>query len=230
MSVKEFISELQGREGKRVEGELIKTAFVSLFSSFVVFALLYYFVLQGTVVNLSQYYYFIFLSILTYALLMPAVKQVRAFKKFPCMTGMMIGMTMGMMSGMMIGFFVGASNGMFWGSVFGMGIGISLGVWTGKWSGIMGVMEGTMAGFMGGLMGAMTGVMMYNDHLRAAGVIIFLIGGSILIGLNYMLYIETKQEERQHYEGDIITVIVSVVLTLLTVWMIVLGPKSAVFA
>jgi hypothetical protein len=66
----------------------------------------------------------------------------------------------------------------------------------------------------------------YNDHLKAAGVIVFLICGTILIGLNYMLYIETKREERQYHEGDFITIFLSVVFTIVTTWMIVFGPRS----
>jgi heme/copper-type cytochrome/quinol oxidase subunit 4 len=142
------------------------------------------------------------------------------------MTGMMIGMTIGMMSGFLAGFYVGATNGMFYGGVFGMIVGIVLGVWKGKCCGVMGAMEGLMAGFMGGLMGAMTAVMMYNDNLRAAGVIVFLVCGAILMMLSYMLYRETKDEERDFNEDHFFTIGVSFVLTIATIWMMVLGPRS----
>jgi len=227
MAIKHFIDELQKSE--RVEGELLRTIFVSLIASFATFALIYYLRLQHINNFIPRYGYFILFSILSYVLIMPAIRQVRAFKKFPCMTGMMVGMTIGMMSGMMLGFFVGAVSGMFWGSVFGMSVGIILGVWKGKCCGVMGVMEGMMAGFMGGLMGAMTAVMMYNDHLRSAGVILFVVCGAILIGLNYMLYTETKHEERQFSEGDFMTIILSVLFTAITIWMVVFGPKSPLF-
>jgi heme/copper-type cytochrome/quinol oxidase subunit 4 len=142
------------------------------------------------------------------------------------MTGMMIGMTIGMMSGFLAGFYVGATNGMFWGSVFGMGVGIVLGVWKGKCCGVMGAMEGLMAGFMGGLMGAMTAVMMYNDNLKMAGVIVFLVCGAILLMLSYMLYKETRSEDRDYREDHFFTIGASFVLTVATIWIMVFGPRS----
>ena len=53
-----------------------------------------------------------------------------------------------------------------------------------------------MSGFMGGLMGAMTAVMMVNDNLKPAAAVIFIVCGFIMAGLNYMIYNETKKEER----------------------------------
>ena len=55
-----------------------------------------------------------------------------------------------------------------------------------------------MAGFMGGLMGAMTAVMMLNDNLKLATVLVFLVSAVIMIGLNYMIYQETRSFERKH--------------------------------
>src|SRR6185503_1782460 len=98
-------------------------------------------------------------------------------------------------------------NGMFVGSFFGMIVGITLGVWMGKAGGIMGIMEGIMAGFMGGLMGAMTAFMLLNDHLKAAGIIVFLISALILIGLNYMIYKETKEMERRQKDSTLFIII-----------------------
>ena len=226
MSTKEFFKELKG---SRVEGELIKTVFVSLLTSIIVLAILYFTRLKNIDNFIPKYGFFLFFAILSYAIIMPSIKQVRAFKRFPCMTGMMIGMTIGMISGFLAGFYVGATNGMFWGSVFGMFVGISLGMWKGRCCGIMGTMEGLMAGFMGGLMGAMTAVMMINDSLKAAGVIIFLICGAILLGLNYMIYKETKSEERVFKEDNFLIVIISFLLTVLTVWLMVFGPRSVLF-
>ena len=177
----------------------------------------------------SRYGLYVFLAIISYAIILPSVRQVRAFKAFPCMTGMMIGMTIGMMSGFLAGFYVGATNGMFWGGVFGMAVGILFGVWNGRCCGIMGAMEGLMAGFMGGLMGAMTAVMMINDNVRAAAIIMFIVCGTILLGLNYMLYKETKHEERVRHEDHFLTILLSVILTTVTVWLMVFGPRSVLF-
>jgi hypothetical protein len=226
MTVKEFKHALKG-EG--VEGELIKTVFISLIASFITLGILYFLKLKYITDFVPKYGFFIFFAILSYAIILPSVRQVRAYKNFPCMTGMMIGMTIGMMSGFLTGFYVGATNGMFWGSVFGMGVGISLGMWKGKCCGIMGLMEGLMAGFMGGLMGAMTAVMMINENLKAASVIMFVVCGSILLGLNYMLFKETKNEERQLREDHMLTILISIVLTIITVWFIVAGPRSLLF-
>jgi len=209
-----------------VEGELISTIIISLMTSFITLGVMYYINLRHIVDFIPDYGYFIFLSILSYAIVLPSIRQVRAFKQFPCMTSMMIGMTIGMMIGFLAGFYVGATNGMFWGGVFGMSVGILLGVWNGHYGGIMGAMEGMMAGFMGGLMGAMTAVMMYNDNLIAAGVIMFIICGTIMLGLNYMLFKETMNEERVHKEDNTFTIILSLILTAVTVWMMVFGPRS----
>jgi asparagine N-glycosylation enzyme membrane subunit Stt3 len=224
MTLKEFINELKGN---RVEGELLKTIFISLFTSFIALAILYYLKLKTIPEFMPKYGFFLFFAVLSYAFIMPAIRQVRAFKEFPCMSGMMIGMTIGMISGFLAGFYVGATNGMFWGGVFGMAVGIFLGVWKGKCCGVMGVMEGLMAGFMGGLMGAMTAVMMFNDNLKSAAIVIFIVCASILLGLNYMLYKETKNEERIHREDYFLTVFLSFILTGITIYLMVLGPRSA---
>lgn len=226
MALKDFTKELSG---SNVEGELVKTVFISLLTSFLLLAVLYFIKLKDIEGFIPKYGFFLFFAVLSYAIVLPAMRQVRAYKKFPCMSGMMIGMTIGMMSGFLTGYWIGATNGMFWGSVFGMAVGILLGIWNGKCCGIMGLMEGMMAGFMGGLMGAMTAVMMYNDNLKAAGVIVFLISGAITLGLNYMLFKETRGQEVQHREDQFINIILSFVLTILTVWMMVSGPRSILF-
>jgi hypothetical protein len=155
---------------------------------------------------------------------------VRAYKNFACMSGMMIGMTTGMIAGFLPGYFVGSTNGMFWGSVFGMSIGIFMGIWNGKCCGIMGIMEGMMAGFMGGLMGAMTAVMMINDNLKIGGIIMFVISATIVFSLNYMIYGETKESERELREDHALTIIISLILTGLTIWFMVFGPRSVLFS
>lgn len=227
MSFKEFTKDLGNSE--RAEGEIIKTVFVSLLTSLVAIAIMYFFFLKSVENLIPKYGFYLFFSILSYATVLPAIRQIRSFKQFPCMSGMMIGMTIGMMIGFLIGFYVGATNGMFYGGFFGTAIGILFGIWNGKCCGVMGVMEGMMAGFMGGLMGAMTAVMMYNDNLKLAGVLVFIICAAILGGLNYMIYTETKTAKREIKEGQSFTILWSFILTIITTWLIVLGPRSLLF-
>jgi hypothetical protein len=226
MTLKEFKEALNGQG---VEGELFKTAVIALLTSFFVLAVFYFLRLKDISDFIPKYGFWIFFSILSYAIVLPSIRQVRAFKQFPCMTGMMIGMTIGMMICFLIGFYVGATNGMFYGGFFGTAVGILLGVWNGKCCGVMGIMEGMMAGFMGGLMGAMTAVMMFNDNLKAAGVLVFIICGTILLGLNYMLFKETKGAERERKEDHTITIALSFILTIVTIWLMVYGPRSQLF-
>jgi hypothetical protein len=224
---REFAKELN--ESRRVEGELLKTFLYSLLSSIVVIGILYFTVFKSIYNFIPKYGFYIFFVVLTYSIIIPSIRQVRAYKRFACMSGMMIGMTSGMIAGFLPGFFIGATNGMFWGSVFGMSVGIILGIWNGKSCGIMGIMEGLMAGFMGGLMGAMSSVMMLNDNIRAASIVVFVISVVIMFALNYMIYKEMKSNERQLKESQFITIATSVVLTLITALFMVLGPRSAIF-
>ncbi len=223
MEIIKFVREL--KEG-RVEGEITKTIFVSLATSLIIFAVVYYFRLRSIEGFFDKYGFYLFFSFLSYAVIIPSVRQVRSFKEFPCMTGMMIGMTIGMISGFLSGFYIGATNGMFWGSVFGMSVGILFGTWNGKCCGAMGFMEGIMAGFMGGLMGAMTAIMMFNDNLKAAGVIVFAVCSVIIFGLNFMIYKETREFERKHKDSTLFTIIWSFILTTATIWLMALGPRS----
>jgi len=227
MSLKEFTKELNGKT--RVEGELIKSVFYSLLVSFGLFAILYFLKLKTIEGFIPKYGFFIFFAILSYAIILPSIRQVRAYKNFPCMSGMMIGMTTGMIAGFLPGFFIGATNGMFFGSFIGMGIGIFMGVWNGKCCGIMGIMEGLIAGFMGGLMGAMTSVMMLNDNLKLAGVSLFDISSVIVFALNYMTYNEMKEFPSERTEDYTIIIFLSIVLTALTIWFMVYGPRSVLF-
>src|SRR3989344_539489 len=203
MFLKEFVKELNGN---RVEGELIKTILYSLLTSFIILEILYFLKLRYIENFMPKYGFYLFFAVLSYALIMPSVRQVRAYKEFACMTGMMIGMTIGVIAGFVAGFFIASTNGMFYGSVFGIS-----------------------AGFMGGLMGAMTAIMMINDNLKAASVVVFLISSVVLIGLNYMIYFEMKNSERRIKEDNFPTIIISFVLTTITTWLMVFGPRSALF-
>ena len=228
MSVKEFMKALNG-EG--VEGELFKTIFTSLVTSFIILGIFYYLGLQYIEDFIPKYGFYLFFAVLSYALVLPSIRHVRAYGEFACMSGMMIGMTIGMIAGFLSGFYVGATNGMFTGSVFGMIIGIFFGVGIGKCCGIMGAMEGIMAGFMGGIMGAMTSVMMLNDNLNVAAVIIFIISASIVFGLNYMISREAQdgKMERKHKDDEFFIIFWSILLTVITTWIMIYGPRSALF-
>lgn len=221
MSLKEF--------GEKNLNGLVKTIFVSLVTSFVVFLIAYFIRLKEVDSFLPKFGFFIFFAILSYAIIMPAFKKIRSYDGLACMPGMMIGMTMGMIAGFLPGFFVGATNGMFYGSVWGMIVGITFGVWSGKCCGLMGIMEGMMAGFMGGLMGAMTAVMMVNDNLRVAGIVVFLVSFFIVTGLNLLIYRETKEYANKFESDELFTVILSFILTTVTIWISVFGPRSALF-
>ncbi|MDP1695757.1 MAG: hypothetical protein Q8L29_02500 [archaeon] len=226
MSFKQFIKELNG---DKVEGELIKTILYSLLTSFILLGILYYFKFREIQNFIPKYGLFIFLSALSYAIIIPAMRQIRAYKQMPCMSGMMIGMTTGMIAGFLAGYIVGATNGMFVGGVFGMIIGILIGIWTGSCCGVMGFMEGMMAGFMGGWMGAMTSVMLLNDHLNAASIIIVVVLSAIMISLNYMIYKETKERKRESEEDFMLDIIITAILISITTWLMIYGPRSALF-
>jgi hypothetical protein len=223
---KQFIKELNGNEA---EGELVKTVFISLATSFIILGILYFLRLRYIENFIPKYGFYLFFAVLSYALILPSIRYMRAYKEFACMSGMMIGMTIGMISGFLPGFFVASTNGMFIGSVFGMSLGIFLGVWNGKCCGIMGSMEGIMAGFMGGLMGAMTAFMLLNDNLKVAAIIVFAISSVILFGLNYMIYTETREMERKHKDDEFFIIFWSFLLTAITTLFMVFGPRSLLF-
>jgi len=222
-SFKKFLSSLNS---DKVEGELVKTILYSLITSFIVLVILYFIKFKDVDNFMGKYGVLFLLIIISYSLILSTIRQIRAYKEFSCMSGMMIGMTIGMVAGFLAGFFVGATNGMFFGSMFGIIIGIMLGMWNGYCCGIMGIMEGIMAGFMGGLMGAMSSVMMINDHLIAASIIVTFVCSIILIGLSYMIHKETIERERQHKESHLFTIVSSTILTIITSLFIVLGPRG----
>jgi len=211
------------------EENLFRTLFVSLLTSFAALALFYFIGLKNVENFIPKYGLYLFLAILGYSLILLSARHVRIYREFACMSGMMIGMTIGMIAGFLSGFFIGATNGMFWGSVFGMSVGILFGVWNGKCCGIMGVMEGIMAGFMGGLMGAMTALMTFNDNVIYMGIITFIIASSILLGLNYMIYKETREIQNKNRESDFFIIFWSLLLTAITIWMMVFGPRNVLF-
>ena len=229
MTAKEFIGELNKNKGDKVEGELIKTFLYSLVVSIAILGIAYFVKLRYIDSFIEKYSLYLLLASISIALITSMIRQVRAYMNFACMSGMMIGMTAGMISGFNIGLYIGATNGMLYGSILGMLVGIFIGVWMGKCCGIMGIMEGVMAGFMGGLMGAMTAVMMINDNLKVAVVIISIVTWVILILLNYMIYKEMKENERQRKEDHTITILLTIILIFIVTWFMIYGPRSALF-
>ncbi len=229
LSVKNFMNELI--KGKGIEGNLIKVVFTSLLTSLLILGLLYFTKFRGIDNFFNDYGFFLFFGVLIYAFVSGVLYQIRAFGVFPCMSGMMIGMTLGMIGGFIPGFVIASTNGMFVGAVFGMIFGISVGIIAGsRCCGVMGFLEGIMSGFMGGLMGAMTAFMLLNDNLRASTWIVSLISVIILIALNYMLYLESKQlENKQKNDGMLFTIGFTFFATVVTAWLMIYGPKSGVF-
>src|SRR3989344_4663267 len=175
MPVKDFIKSLNN---DKVEGELVKTIFVSLVTSFILLGILFFVRLRYIENFIPKYGFFLFFAVLSYSLILLSVKHIRAYKEFSCMSGMM---------------------------------------------------EGMMAGFMGGIMGGMTAIMMLNDNLRVAGAVVFMISGFILFGLNYMIYTETREMERKHKDNEFFTISWSFMLTAVTTWFMVFGPRSLLF-
>src|SRR3989338_4553265 len=211
MGFKEFVKELNGN---RVEGELIKTMFYSLLTSFIFLSVVYFLKLKTIQDFIPKYGFYLFFSALSFALITPAIRQVRAYKEFPCMSGMMIGMTTGMIASFLSGFYVASTNGMFIGGFFGVAIGITLGILNGKCCGVM---------------GAMTAFMLLNDHLKIAGVLVFAISAIIMIKLNYLIFTETKESERQKQEDHFFTIGLTAILMAITTWLIVYGPRGGIF-
>ena len=88
MAFKNFVKEL---DGKKVEGKLLQNIFLSLAFSFIALAVMYFLFLKNVNNLLPKYGIFILLSIISYALVLTLIKQIRVYKNFACMSGMMIG-------------------------------------------------------------------------------------------------------------------------------------------
>lgn len=226
----DFRSFLKETTGKRVEGELLSTVLYSLLTSFALVGILYIIKLRFIETFITDQAIFLFFALVSFALVIPSVRHVQAYRELPCMAGMMVGMTSGMIAGFLFGFYVASTNGMFIGSVYGMTLGIIIGVWNGKCCGVMGIIEALMAGFMGGLMGAMTAYMLLNDHLRTTAVIVFVISAVIMSLLHYMIYVEMRMMQRKLRLDQFMTILASLLFAALTTWIIVFGPRGGIFA
>jgi heme/copper-type cytochrome/quinol oxidase subunit 4 len=75
----------------------------------------------------------------------------------------------------------------------------------------------------------MTAVMLLNDHLKLATIIVSVFTGVISISLNYLIFFEMKENERQRHEDHSSTAVITFVLMMLTIWIMVYGPRSGLF-
>ena len=227
MAFKEFAKELKGN---RIEGELLKAIFYSLLTSFIFLAITYFFKFKYMDNFIYKYGYYLFFSALSIALIMPAVRQLNAYKEMACMSGMMVGMTIGMISGFLLGFFTSSTNGIFYGGFFGVLVGIFMGVWLGKCCGIMGIMEGMMAGLMGGTMGPMITLMMLSDNLVWFMPFYIIVNMIILLGLSYMLYeevVENRTDIKKQPVSFSVFALLSTFAVLVLIYIMLYAPKSA---
>ena len=220
------------RKKERIEGKLITFAVILLLVLGLIELIAYYGFFQDMPNFFSRFGYYLIFLIVAVAINALSIWHIKAYgNSFTCMTGMMIGMTIGMTSGFLIGLIIGATNGMFIGTLAGVLIGMAIGIWCGKCCGVMGAMEGIMAGLMGGLMGAMTSLMLFNDHLNLIISILVAIVFVILIGLDYMVYKEVRNNEFEAiYANSLSTVITfCIVATIALTLLMVYGPKSILF-
>jgi len=229
VNFKKYINVL--KQKNRVEKHMVYGALGTL----LIFGMVEFIAYYGFFNNIPDFfdrfgYYFIFL-VISIVLGGTSIWHIKCYgDKLSCMSGMMIGMTTGMINGFLIGMIVGATNGMFIGTIIGILIGILVGIWTGKCCGIMGIMEGMMAGLMGGLMGAMTSLMLINDHLKIIVPILVVISSIILIGLDYMVFKEVRNIKEKVNKYDFVTFLTVCFIILIALnWVMVYGPKSALF-
>lgn len=177
----------------------------------------------------SKYGYYLIYLILSIVFTSSLIWHIKAYgSNFSCMSGMMIGMTVGMLAGFLLGLIIGATNGIFIGSIVGVILGIFIGAWCGSCCGIMGILEGMMAGLMGGLMGPMTSLMMLNDNLKLIFPLIFGSSFLILLGLDYMIFKETKSKEIINFYkyNKFNYTTICFILTLGLTYLMIYGPKT----
>ncbi|MBI4918376.1 hypothetical protein HY837_00470 [archaeon] len=214
------------------ESKVFETAAITTIVLFISLALVYklFFIsIPNFNTKYAWYFFYLILAIISNA---TAIYHLKAYRNaVTCMAGMMIGMTLGMMSGLMLGYLVGATNGMFTGTVYGMILGMIVGAWCGKCCGIMGLMEGMMAGLMGGTMGAMLSVMLINDKILIFTPIFILACIIILVGLGCMVYKEHSLSEEKTIKPYSLSlfVLACFLIVLITILVMLYGPKSALF-
>jgi len=248
--IKKFVSDPKSFNAERQMLQVGAIAFVIIVATMAALYFGYFKTIPNFAAKYGMYMIYAAISVTVIGI---GVWHIKAYRHtFNCSMGMMVGMTIGMMAGFLLGAIVGATNGMFMGSVFGMFTGMFIGAWSARTCGIMSIMEGLMAGLMGGLMGAMTTVMMLNDNLM---IFMPLLVGSIAVimgGMSVMIYKEQSSLRSRRPEGssqiykesvdhrntipknDIYDKLAFIsllfMLAMLTVLIMVYGPKSALLA
>ena len=212
----------------------IKYASVGLLILILLEAIAYIGFFQAIPNFFSKYIWWIIYLDISIASLGASLHYMMSYKsEAPCMTGMMIGMTVGMQIGMMIGAVVGATNGFFSGAMVGMILGSIGGTLAGKTSkSTMSWLQGLMSGIMGGTMGPMISVMMFTDHLVIFMPVYIILNVVLLIGFMKMYHEELVHDNKElvHKNIDFITFVsASVIITFVILFVMVYGPKSALF-
>lgn len=224
-----FVRKLfNGEKELSAERKILKMSLLSLLLLAFAGFFLYLFIWHGKTGFAPKIPFLIYAALSSVSIIAAAAHYRSHKAEFTCMEGMMIGMTIGMVAGFLFGAVVGATNGMFVGTVFGMAVGMVAGAYTGKCCGIMGVMEGMMAGLMGGTMGAMLTVMMLADNLLLFMPIFVGSCLAILAGLTYMMYNSAgKRAEKVLMPFPQFFSLV-LILCLVSVAVIIFGPKGPV--
>ncbi len=184
---------------------------------------------------ISRYGLYCLYTAISVSMIGVGVWHIKSYRHtFNCTMGMMVGMTIGMMAGFLLGAIIGATSGMFMGSVYGMFMGMFIGAWSARNCGIMSIMEGLMAGLMGGLMGAMTTVMMLGDRLEIFMPILIGSIGIIMAGMSVMIYKESEEHRDNILKKDRFEMFsyisILFILAMLTTFIMIYGPKSALLA
>ena len=236
-SLSGFLSRLFfDRSRLHMERGMLKTAALTFATLAVLEAVTYYAFFMGMPSFAAKNYgSYIFYLVLAVTLGGSSLWHLRAYRKrVSCQAGMMVGMTIGMLAGFLLGAIIGATNGMFVGATYGMLVGMAFGAYSGKCCGIMGIMEGLMAGLMGGLMGAMTTFMLLNENVLLFFPLLFSSSAVILMGLSYMVYRDfNNTAPGEHGPASLksysfpLFITFAFILTMVSTWLIVYGPRSA---
>ncbi len=222
------------RKKQSVEREMLKLAVWTFIGLLVLGAIGYWGFFSSSPQFMERHGIHVFYLMIGLVAISATMWHLKAYQNVSCQTGMMVGMTVGMLTGFLVGMIVGISNGMFVGSVAGLLLGVLVGSWAGKCCGIMGVLEGQMAGFMAGPMGAMTTIMMVSDNYVWFIPIALLFSVMILAGLMFLLYEENSGKQlniakKTAKQDFFLFLVVNFVVLLALAWLMIYGPKSALF-
>lgn len=218
---------------KVAEKQMIIVGLISFILIAIAMVMLYFGYFKSIPGFAERYNLYIIYTTIAVTVIGVGIWHIKSYRHtFNCSMGMMVGMTIGMMVGFLLGAIIGATNGLFMGSVYGMFLGMFAGAWCARNCGIMSIMEGLMAGLMGGLMGAMTTVMMLNDNIVLFMPI--LIGSIVIImgGMSLLIYKESVEHRDNISKKDKYEMFSYIsllfILAMLTVFIMVYGPKSAI--